>query len=81
MSKKETMINQAHSDYGQMMKSLTEAMECIDKAKSLINTMNPNSAGTIVIELKNMYHELGNMNSALAKDYIDELESIRKKVD
>ena len=79
--KKESLINQAHSDYAKMMVAMATAMEAISTVKDLVNTMNPPSAGTIVINLNNMYTELGNMNSAIAKDYVDELESIRKKVD
>lgn len=79
MSTKETMINQTHSDYAQMLAAVGTAMDAVSEAKKLIGTMDPKSAGTILISLKNMYSELGNINSALAKDYIEELETYRKK--
>lgn len=81
MSTKETMINQTHSDYAQMMTAVGDALVAIENAKKMIGTMDPKSAGTILISLKNMYSELGNINSALAQDYIEELETYRKRVD
>jgi hypothetical protein len=81
MSTKETMINQTHSDYAQMITVVGNALEAVNNAKKVIGSMDPKSAGTILICLKNMSSELGNINSALAKDYIEELETYQKRND
>ena len=79
--KKSTLINQTHSDYNAMMVAMANAMNAIKSATDLINTMNPPSAGTVIINLNNMYSEIGNMNAAIARDYTEELEVLRKKVE
>ena len=81
MSTKETMMNQTHADYAKMLTAVSEALDAVFDAKKLIASMDPKSAGTIIISLQNMYSELGNINSALAKDYIEELETYRKKAE
>lgn len=79
--KKSELISRTHADYNKMIAAMANALEAISEARDVINTMDPPSAGTILINLKNMTSELGNMSAAIAKDYLEELEVHRKKED
>ena len=75
---KDYRIDAAHAEYGKAMADMTAIEEKIKEVENYISTMNPPSAGTIVINLKNMRREMGNMKAAIAKDYIEELETLQK---
>ncbi len=79
--KKSELISRTHSDYNKMIAAMANALDAINEARDLIGTMDPPSAGTILINLKSMTSELGNMSAAIAKDYLEELECHRKKED
>ena len=75
---KETLLQQTHEDYNKMIAAMANAINAINDAKDIISKLSPHSAGTILINMKNMNLEMGNMSAALAKDYLDELDYIRK---
>ena len=75
---KEMRIDACHEEFGQVMADMTAIEEKIKEVENYISTMNPPSAGTVVINLRNMRREMGNMKAAIAKDYIEELETLQK---
>ena len=52
MSTKETMMNQTHADYARMITAVSEALDAVFDAKKIIASMDPKSAGTIIISLQ-----------------------------
>lgn len=75
---KEMRIDACHEEFGQVMADMTAIMNALKDLENSVNVHNFPSSGTISINLKNMRREMGNMKAAIAKDYIEELETLQK---
>ena len=75
---KEMRIDACHEEFGQVMADMPAIIKALKDLENRVNIHNFPSSGTVAVNLKNMRHEIGNMKAAIAKDYIEELETLQK---
>ena len=72
---KQGSINKTHEDYAEMMTAMNNIIKAVNDAKDLLMRQNPTCAYEAVRCLRNIIGEAGNINAAIARDYIAELEA------
>ena len=78
MDKKELMAR-THADYLKALTVMGDAIAAVAEARKTLNVLNIPTASTAYITMGNMVDELCNINSAVARDYVDDVEALRKQ--